>query len=69
MPSRHPVLVDSHAAAAAVNVRPATIRKWISLGYLQKYGTDEHGRSLVELGAVYRCAAARRRESAPHSAK
>lgn len=49
-------LVDTLAAAAAARVAPATIRKWATRGKLERQGTDEKGRTLYDLAAVYRLA-------------
>jgi transposase-like protein len=50
------VLVDTAAAAAAVGVAPATIRKWVQRKKLQYQGKDGSGRNLVDLTAVYTAA-------------
>lgn len=60
-----PQLVDTAAAATAVNVTTSTLRKWVSRKKLQGYGYDPRGRLLLDLGEVYQAAAtARRRGSA-----
>lgn len=50
------VLVDSIAAARAVNVKAATIRGWACKQWLDKKGTDNKRRSLYSLVQVYQVA-------------
>jgi hypothetical protein len=60
-----PQLVDTAAAAVAVNTTTQTIRQWRVRGKVQQYGKDGRGRGLYDLGEVYQAAArARRRGSA-----
>jgi DNA-binding transcriptional MerR regulator len=47
-----PVIVDTVAAAAAVDVPPSTIRTWASRGLLNRHGTDRRGRTLYDLQDV-----------------
>ena len=56
MTTTRPRLVDTQAAAIAVNRQPATIRSWIHRGRIQAHGTDRHGRTLVDLAEIYRTA-------------
>lgn len=44
-------LVDTAAAAVAVDRTPATIRKWVERGYLKRYGREGR-RGLVDLDEV-----------------
>lgn len=44
-------LVDTGAAAVPVGRKPATIRKWIERGHLERRGRDGR-RGLVDLDAV-----------------
>ena len=53
-------LVDTLAAAAAVQRKPATVRGWAHEGRLQRKGTDDKGRALYDLGDVYRAAQGKR---------
>lgn len=48
-------LVDTHAAAVAVNRSPATIRDWLRKGWLTPHGR-ENRRTLVDLAQVYEVA-------------
>lgn len=50
-------IVDTQAAAIAVRRTPATIRSWIHRGKITAHGKDNIGRTLVDLGQVYRTAA------------
>ncbi|MFF5784201.1 hypothetical protein ACFY8P_04430 [Streptomyces sp. NPDC012693] len=47
-----PLLVDTHAVAAATGVRPGTIRIWLHRGHLTHHGHDRAGRALVDLTEV-----------------
>lgn len=51
-----PVIVDTSAAALAVERTPATVREWAARGLLEQVGTDERGRRLYKLADVYRVA-------------
>lgn len=53
-------LVDTIAAAAAVDVPAGVIRKWAYRGDLTRRGTDEKGRTLYDLQQVHDTAAAYR---------
>lgn len=46
------VVVDIYAAAAATDVKPATLRKWLQRGKLTRHGYDRDGRALVDLDEV-----------------
>lgn len=60
-----PQLVDTAAAAVAVNTTTQTIRQWRVRGKVHQHGRDERGRGLYDLGEVYQAAATvRRRGSA-----
>ena len=61
------VLVDTQAAAVAVQVAPATVRSWAHRGYLERKGTGPgSGRvGLYDLGQVYSVAAAIARGERP----
>lgn len=48
-------LVDTLAAAVAVNRSPATIRDWLRKGWLAPHGR-ENRRTLVDLAQVYEVA-------------
>lgn len=61
-----PRYVDTIAAAAAVNVKPHTIRTWATRGLLERQGRDHRNRTLYVLDDVYRVASTRRRR--PHRA-
>lgn len=54
---RRPVLVDTLAAAAAVNRPAGTVRRWANEGRMVRQGTDKKGRALYSLEDVYRAAA------------
>lgn len=55
-----PKLVDTQVAAVAVQRAPSTIRSWIRRGKIDAHGKDHKGRTLVDLGQVYRAAAGTR---------
>ena len=57
-----PVLVDTLAAAAAVGRPAGTVRRWANEGRIVRQGTDEKGRAVYDLAAVYRAAATVRRK-------
>ncbi|MFF8839587.1 hypothetical protein [Streptomyces sp. NPDC015130] len=44
-----PLVVDTHAAAAATGTRPGTLRQWLRRGHLTHHGHDRAGRALVDL--------------------
>jgi hypothetical protein len=50
------VLVDSVAAAVAVDRPKSTIRGWAHAGHLTKRGEDARGRALYDLAEVYKIA-------------
>ncbi|QUC01208.1 hypothetical protein [Cellulosimicrobium cellulans] len=50
-------LVDTHAAACAVQRSPATIRDWLRKGWLTPHGREDR-RTLVDLAQVYEVAKA-----------
>lgn len=54
------VLVDTLAAAEAVNRPPGTIRRWAHEGLITARGRDRRGRTLYALADVYRAERARR---------
>lgn len=54
-------LVDSQAAAMAVGVGAATIRKWAQRGHLPRRGKDHKGRTLYWINDVYTAAARHKR--------
>lgn len=56
------VLVDSIAAARAVNAHPSTVRNWAVVGWLERKGKDGRGRTLFSLVDVYRTAEYARRD-------
>lgn len=51
---RGAILVDTAAAAKAIDRPAATIRQWASRGHLIRQGTDRRGRALYDLDAVRR---------------
>lgn len=52
-------LVDTKAAQLGMNVKPATMRKWLQRGKLTKHGHDYYGRAIVDLDEIERILAAR----------
>ncbi|MGX5358774.1 MerR family transcriptional regulator [Kocuria sp. KH4] len=54
MTDRTKVLVDTIAAAHAIDVPPARIRQWAHRGKIESAGQDERGRSLYALSDVRR---------------
>ena len=52
LPSHPSGLLNTAEAAALVRVKPGTIRKWRSVGYLAPQGLDEHGYPLHSAEAV-----------------
>jgi hypothetical protein len=50
------VLVDTLAAAAAVNRPAGTVRRWANEGRIVRQGTDKKGRTVYRLEDVYRAA-------------
>jgi hypothetical protein len=50
------ILVDTGAAAAAVQRPPATIRGWAHRGLIRQYGEDDARRTLYDLADVYQAA-------------
>lgn len=46
-------LVDTNAAAVAVDVKPGVIRKWAHRGHIAKRGNDDRGRALYDLKDVH----------------
>jgi DNA-binding transcriptional MerR regulator len=54
------VLVDTQAAAVAVDRPESTIRRWAHEGRFTRKGTDGGGRALYSLADVYRAAIERR---------
>ncbi|WP_406241210.1 hypothetical protein [Streptomyces anulatus] len=52
-------LVDTKAAQLGMNVKPATMRKWLQRGKLTKHGHDYYGRAIVDLDEVEKILAAR----------
>ncbi|MFD0037271.1 hypothetical protein ACFVIZ_06435 [Streptomyces anulatus] len=42
-------LVDTAAAQLGMNVKPATMRKWLQRGRLTRHGHDYYGRAIVDL--------------------
>ncbi|WPM94320.1 MerR-like transcriptional regulator [Arthrobacter phage Marchesin] len=63
------VLVDSIAAARAVQCNPATIRGWASKGWIDRRGTDGKRRALYSLVQVYEVAELARRKQAAAAAR
>lgn len=53
-------LVDTAAAQLGMNVKPATMRKWIQRGKLTKHGRDYRGRDIVDLDEIEQILAAKR---------
>ena len=51
------ILVDTVAAAVAVDVAPGVIRKWAHRGHLVRQGQDAKGRTVYDLQDVYDTAA------------
>lgn len=45
-------LVDTTAAQLGMNVKPATMRKWLQRGKLTRHGHDYHGRAIVDLDEI-----------------
>ncbi|MEU3318865.1 hypothetical protein [Streptomyces sp. NPDC006785] len=45
-------LVDTTAAQLGMNVKPATMRKWLQRGKLTKHGHDYYGRAIVDLDEI-----------------
>lgn len=52
-------LVDTKAAQLGMNVKPATMRKWLQRGKLTKHGHDYYGRALVDLDEIEQILATR----------
>lgn len=50
------VLVDTPAAAVAVDRPPATIRNWAHRGLIRQQGKDGSRRTLYDLADVYQAA-------------
>ena len=51
----HVVIVDTNAAASAVQRTPATIRRWAQRGLIKPCGTDGRRRRLWDLHEVIAC--------------
>ncbi|MFJ4168371.1 hypothetical protein ACIPY3_02560 [Paenarthrobacter sp. NPDC089714] len=51
------MLVDTVAAAAAVQRKPGTVRSWAARGDLERRGRDDRGRTVYSLADVYEVAA------------
>ncbi|MFH8668820.1 hypothetical protein ACH4F3_28625 [Streptomyces anulatus] len=45
-------LVDTTAAQLGMNVKPATMRKWLQRGKLTRHGHDYYGRAIVDLDEI-----------------
>lgn len=54
-------VVDTQAAAEAVQVKPATVRQWASRGHLERAGSDPKGRTVYRLADVFAAERERRR--------
>lgn len=54
-----PRLVDTTAAQLGMNVKPATMRKWLQRGKLTRHGHDYYGRAIVDLDEIEKILAAR----------
>ncbi len=52
-------LVDTTAAQLGMNVKPATMRKWLQRGKLTRHGHDYYGRAIVDLDEIEKILAAR----------
>jgi hypothetical protein len=53
-------LADGQALALFLDINPGTIRKWASLGYIQRRGTGPRGRAMYDPREVTRFAATQR---------
>lgn len=45
-------LVDAHAAALVLPVKPATVRQWKHRGLVTAHGQDRRGRDLFDLAEL-----------------
>ncbi|MFJ9394642.1 hypothetical protein ACIRQT_07130 [Streptomyces californicus] len=52
-------LVDTAAAQLGMNVKPATMRKWLQRGKLTRHGHDYYGRAIVDLDEIEKIRAAK----------
>ncbi|MEU5133422.1 hypothetical protein AB0H02_13490 [Streptomyces californicus] len=52
-------LVDTAAAQLGMNIKPATMRKWLQRGKLTRHGHDYYGRAIVDLDEIEEILAAK----------